>query len=326
MNLGIIGKGKIVQEFLPHLKQVEGLTLTALMGSPGKEAEAAAFCAAHAILHTAETPEDFLRLGVDTVYVATPNLLHFDYCRRALELGLHVICEKPMCTTAREVEILRDLAEEKGLLLFEAITTLHYSAYAQIRRWLPQIGRVKLVQSQFSQYSSRYDAFLRGQVLPAFDPAMAGGALMDLGVYNLHFVLGLFGMPRSWQYLANVDRGIDTSGILTLKYPEFVAVCIAAKDSKGTCGCVIQGEKGIIRVEMAPSLLGEVRLQRNDGTEETFYSDETRLRAAREFAVFAGAIAGRDLAFRDEMLEKTLAVTRVTESARQQAGIRFPGE
>ena len=324
MKLGIIGKGMIVKEYLPQLARVEGLEVVALMGSPGKEQEAAAFCTEHGIGHCVTSLNEMVSLGVDTVYVATPNLFHYEQSKAALELGLDVICEKPMCANWTQTKALVELAKEKGRFLFEAITTLHYPNYRTIRKWLPRLGRIKLVQSQFCQYSSRYDAFLKGVVHPVFDPEKAGGTLIDLGVYNLFFVMGLFGMPESVQYLANVDRGIDTSGILTMRYPDFSAVCVAAKECPGNSGCLIQGTRGVIRTALQPSRLGEVRLELNDGTLETCDDGSDRCRAEMEFRIFADAIARRDYDFCYALLETSLEVAKVMAQARAQAGILFP--
>lgn len=324
MKLGIIGKGKIVTEFLPQLAQVEGLEVVALMASAGKETETARFCAEHGISHCVGSLEEMCRLGVDTVYVATPNSLHFSHCKAALELGLNVICEKPMCANFAETKTIADLAKEKNLFLFEAITTLHLPNFHTIRQLLPRIGEIKLVQSHFCQYSSRYDAFAKGEIHPVFDPQKAGGTLLDLGVYNLFFVMGLFGMPESVQYLANVERGIDTSGILTMKYPDFSAVCVAAKDCKGSCGSLIQGTKGVIRTELQPSLIGEVRLELNDGTVETYDDGSAWHRATREFQVFADAVKRQDYDFCYQLLEQSLHAAEVMTRARLQTGIHFP--
>ena len=324
MKLGILGKGKIVTEFLPQLAQIGGLEVAALMASPWKEQETAAFCVAHGIPHCAASLEEMIRCGVDTVYVATPNSLHFDHCRTALELGLNVICEKPLCANWAETKALAELAKERKRFLFEAITTLHMPNYHTIRQLLPRVGQVKLVQSHFCQYSSRYDAFMKGEIHPVFDPEKAGGTLLDLGVYNLFFVMGLFGVPESVQYLANVDRGIDTSGILTMEYPAFSAVCVAAKDCKGSCGSLIQGTRGVIRTKLQPSLVGEVRLELYDGTVETYDDGSARYRAVREFQVFADAIDRQDYEFCYALLEESLNVAEVMTRARLQAGINFP--
>ena len=135
-----------------------------------------------------------------------------------------------MAPTAAQTEELVELARHKKVFLFEAVTTQYLENYAKIRELLPRVGTVKLVQCNFSQYSSRYDAFCEGRVASSFDPACAGGALMDLGVYNVSYIVGLFGEPNQVHYIANIERGIDTSGILTMEYSGFKAVSMAAKD------------------------------------------------------------------------------------------------
>ena len=105
---------------------------------------------------------------VDVIYLAVPNLQHYRYAKVALEAGKHVIVEKPMACTAAQTEELAALARRKKVFLFEAMTTQYLENYNKIRELLPRIGRVKLVQCNFSQYSSRYDAFCAGQVAPSF--------------------------------------------------------------------------------------------------------------------------------------------------------------
>ena len=182
MKLGILGTGKIVQEFLPWLVEHTPFTVQAVCSTPRSAAKAAELCAQYQIpQHTTNYFE--LLQWVDAVYIAVPNLQHARYARVALEAGKHVIVEKPMAVTAAETEELAALAQRKRLFLFEAITTQYQPNYAKLRELLPRVGTVRMVQCSFSQYSSRYDAFCAGQTPPVFDPLCAGGALMDLGVF-----------------------------------------------------------------------------------------------------------------------------------------------
>ena len=105
--------------------------------------------------------------------------MHEVYCRQALEKGLHVIVEKPMTSNVREALSLKELAIRKGCFLFEAITTLYLDSYSKVKEWLPRIGDVKIVQSQYSQYSRRYDAFRAGRAqlgTPFFHKGETGDA------------------------------------------------------------------------------------------------------------------------------------------------------
>ena len=224
MKLGILGAGMIVREFLPWLTGPESpFKVEALCSTERSAGAAQALCDQYGVpRHT--TSYDELLSWVDVVYIAVPNILHVKYTRAALEAGRHVIVEKPMAPTAALAEELAELARSKKLFLFEAVTTQYQDNYAKIREVLPKVGAVTMVQCNFSQYSSRYHDFCAGKVWPSFDPACAGGALMDLGVYNVSYVVGLFGSPNKVHYAANITRGIDTSGVLTMEYRSFKAV------------------------------------------------------------------------------------------------------
>ncbi len=323
MKLGIVGTGKIVQEFLPWLAKCPGIELCALCSTPRSADLAARLCEENGI------PQHFTDFAamlepVDTVYIAVPNLLHAEYSRIALEAGRNVIVEKPMTAAASEAQALAALAQEKGLFLFEAVTTQYLENYRKIRELLPRVGTVKLVQCSFSQYSSRYDAFCAGQVAPAFDPQCAGGALMDLNLYNISYVVGLFGEPKRVNYAANMERGIDTSGILTMDYEGFKAVCIAAKDCGAPARYVIQGTRGYILQKSTANVCGTVTFHANSGEEEYFNLNGKRPRQAAEFETFTRAIDAGDQELCHRMLDTSLVVSRVLTKARQSAGIVFP--
>lgn len=198
---------------------------------------------------------------IDFVYVANANSVHYEYAKMALEAGHNVIVEKPICPTIQETQELAQLALRNHLYLFEAVSPLHLPNLKKVGELLPELGRIKIVHANYSQYSSRYDRYLQHDVAPAFDPHCAGGALLDLNIYNLNLVVGLFGMPVGAQYYPNKGfNGVDTSGTLILRYPSFVATCIGAKDCTGPSGFTIQGEKGWIHIEGAPNELKEVKI------------------------------------------------------------------
>lgn len=326
MKLGIIGTGTIVHEFLPQIKQIGEVEIVAIQGTRRSQKQLEQLCKEYKVPHAVNDFYELCRLDIDTVYIAVPNFLHFEFCKLALEHGLNVIVEKPATSNIKELDYLAKLAEEKELFLFEAITTLYFKNFKKMQEWLPRIGDVKLVDAQFSQYSRRYDAFKKGEVLPVFDPEKSGGALMDLNLYNLHLVMGLFGEPKKATYFANIERKIDTSGVLVMEYPHFKAVCSAAKDCKGVANAIIQGTKGCIKTTLSPNLIGEVILELNDGTIETYDDGMSCNRVMPEFNAFINAINAKDLSFCQKMLEKSIAVSRVQTKARLNAGIHFPAD
>ena len=325
MKLGVVGTGMIAKEALPVLRKV-GVDIGALCGTPRSAETVRTLCAEYAIPKGFCDFAEFLsESGVDTAYLAVPNSAHYSMAKQALQAGKHVILEKPMTDNVRQASELAELSRESGLLLFEAVTTRLHPNYQAVREFLPEIGAVKLAQCNFSQYSSRYDAFRRGETPVSFDPEKSGGALMDLNVYNFHYLAGLFGKPGAVRYLANVERGVDTSGAATLDYGAFKAVSVAAKDSASPCRCVIQGDKGYILQESPANMCGKVVLRLNNGAEKSRDAFGGH-RMEPEFQAFARAIDGNDRAFCDSLLEQSVIVAGLLTEARKQAGIRFPSD
>ena len=322
MKLGIAGAGMIVSTFLPELLQTEGVEVCGIFARRLEKAQV--LCEKYGISLATDSFETLCRSGIDTVYVAVSNIAHYEYCRQALELGLHVIVEKPITANAAQARALEKLAREKHLFLFEAITTLHMGTYQKVLQWLPRIGQVRNAESIFTQRSSRLDAFLSGNVTPAFDPEQAGGCLMDLNLYNIHYIMGIFGKPEQAVYYPNMSNGIDTSGRMVLQYPGFTAHCCAAKDCGGNHGGILQGTLGYIQTILPPNQVGEAVLHLYDGTEERFDDHSSLARAAWEFRIFADAIHRKDHDFCQEMLDKSIAVSEIMTQARLAAGIRFP--
>lgn len=326
MKLGIIGAGLIVQEFLPRMIKLDGVEVVAIQGTPDTMAQVEELCAANGVKHAVLSFEELIALDIDTVYIAVPNFLHFMYCKKVLEAGLNVIVEKPITSNLTEVQELKQLAEQKRRFLFEAVTTVYFDSFRKIKDWIGQIGTVKMVHCNYSQYSRRYDAFRSGEVLPAFDPAKSGGALMDLNLYNLHFVMGLFGKPSDTVYYANVERGIDTSGTLVLRYPGFIATCTAAKDCSAPYSFVIEGTDGYITTQYPPNLIGKVTLHHNDKTEECYEDGMAMERLIPEFRYFIDCIGRDDWNACMARLDESIAVSEVQTKARLDCGIVFAAD
>lgn len=325
MRLGIVGAGSIAAEVLPQLRGW-GWEPAALCGTPRSRDLVQGLCARHGIPRACTDYAALLReADFDTVYLAVPNSLHCRFAQMALESGRNVIVEKPIASNDREAAFLSALARRRGLYLFEAISTAYLPNYQTIQAWLPRIGDVRIVSCNFSQYSHRYDAFRAGQTPPVFDPARSGGAMMDLNLYNIHWLMGLFGVPKGVRYHANVERGIDTSGLLTLDYGSFQAVSIAAKDCAAPWDYTIQGVGGYIQQRSPANSCLDARLHLNDGREEAA-ADAPGSRLGPEFVAFARQIASGDRTDCYRMLDRSVAVSRVQTQARLDAGVRFPAD
>ena len=255
--------------------------------------------------------------SIDVLYLPVPNHLHYSFTKQALEAGKHVILEKPFTVTYEEAKKLAELARAKGLVLFEAITNQYNANYEKVRELLPGLGDVKIVQLNFSQYSSRYEAFKQGNIAPVFDAAKAGGALMDLNVYNIHFVVGLFGEPKAIHYYPNMEKGVDTSGILVMEYPTFQCVCVAAKDCGAPLSVNIEGDKGCMFSHSNSGRFEEFSYQENK--QEPIHYELARRDSifAEELTAFTEYYVNKNQAELDRRLEHSLRVMKVLDAARR---------
>lgn len=322
MKMGILGTGMIVKDLLTTIDELEFEEL-AILGTEATREETEGLARQYGIETCYYDYEDMLHSGLDTIYVALPNFLHYSFAKKALEAGKNVILEKPGTANADEFEELRALAGEKDKLLIEAMTTHYLPAYRGIREDLGKLGDIRIVSVNYSQYSSRYDSFKQGEVLPAFDPKKAGGALMDLNVYNLHFVVGLFGKPNAVAYHANIQRGIDTSGIMVLEYDGFQAVCIGAKDCKAPVLSSIQGDEGNILVHIPVNQMQAYEINKNTGEGREKNFNEGKHRMYYEFCEFIRMVDTHDRKKAEEMLETSITVARIMQEGRRQEGIIF---
>lgn len=325
MKIGIVGNGSIVQTALGHLQEAK-ITVTALWCRNGEKGRP---LSEQYGLKLYTDYDAFLQDdSFDTVYIGLVNSLHYEYACRAAEARKNVIVEKPFTSRYGEALDLIDLADEKGVMLFEAVLSRYSRNYDALIPHLDEIGDIKIIQGNYSQYSRRYDAYLEGKVLPAFDPALSGGALYDINVYNVHFAVGIFGAPRSVTYLANKGfNGIDTSGILTMEYDGFKSVCVGCKDSASPSQTIIQGTKGYIEIPGRPGVIKNAVLHLN-GSEEDISLDvkDEGNPMTNEFLRIQEVIDQHDTAQEAMWMIRTRQVMSVLDQARVIADIHFAAD
>lgn len=321
MKLGVIGTGAITRSMLAEYRRCEQFEIDAICSR--REETGRAMAEEFSIPKVYTDLSDMLadpQIGI--VYVATPNSIHFGQTRAALLAGKHVICEKPFTPTVAETDELIALAKEKQLLLLEAITTAHHPHYQYIRENLPRLGRLKVVTATFCQFSSRYPALLAGNPSPVLNHAFAGGALMDINLYNIHFIVGLFGAPKSVRYFPNRhESGVDTSGMLVLEYGDFLCQCTGAKDCAARNGVQLVGEDGYMEITPSSSNCQSVELNLRGQEKVSLRLPENPW--YYEVQDLGRIVAGEDYAYSYESLEVTRRVVEVLEKARKYAGFDF---
>ena len=316
MNLGIVGAGMIVKDFLSFTHELPEIKLEAIVARNIENLKNLQNIYNIKEIYT-DLDECLSNPSIDTIYVAVPNNLHYSVAKKALEAGKNVICEKPFTLNYHETVELFELAESKNLILIEAITNQYLPNYLEIKENLSQIGNIRLVECNFSQLSSRYEAFKKGIIAPVFDKNQGGGVLGDLNIYSIHFVVGLFGAPKNSEYYPNIVREVDTSGILILEYDEFKVVCIAAKDTYNNSYANIQGDKGLIKVI---GTLNEVPnyIIKNNEVEMKVNKNIHKHRMYSEFKKFIDVINNKDFDFMQKQKEHSLAVMEIFDKSRKQ--------
>ena len=323
MKIGIVGAGNIVPDFLEASKNIEDFEIVSISATENGRERMKKLSEEYGIKNIYTNYEDLLNDDIDVVYIAIPNSLHYEFAKKAIERNKHIILEKPFTTTYKEAEELVELAQEYGIMLFEAISNQYLPNYKKTKELISELGDIKIVQLNYSQYSSRYDRFKNGDIAPAFDPRKSGGALMDLNVYNIYYIVGLFGSPQKILYTANIERNIDTSGVLVLDYGSFKCVAVGAKDCKAPLSMNIQGDKGYINSSDAANMYNKFTFAKNDGTEKVFELNGGKERLYHELVKFAEYYKNEDFDKFYEANEKSLIVMKILEEARKQAGLEF---
>ncbi|CAG8999905.1 MAG: scyllo-inositol 2-dehydrogenase (NADP(+)) IolU [Candidatus Celerinatantimonas neptuna] len=324
MKIALVGSGKIVHNCLDALKQLNTIEITALCVRPQSRAKGEKLQNEHGIktIYTdyATMLEDD---DADFIYLGIPNSLHFQYAQRALQANKNVICEKPLTSNASQTQQLVELARSKNAFLFEAITSIHTPCFEYLQQNLSRLGEIKIIQCNYSQYSSRYDDYKNGEVHPVFDPIMSGGALYDINLYNVYNLVALFGAPEHVSYSCNRGfNGIDTSGTLFMQYPSFIAVCTGAKDSDSPGYMTIQGTRGYAQITDTPNTCKTMQLY-IDSHHQTFSDSRYSNHMVYEFEQFESIFRRHDLKRCHQLLEQALIVSKVLEHARTQARLDF---
>ena len=249
MKYGVIGTNFVSDFFMNGAKQVEGCEVVAVCSKT--QAHAQAFAQKYQIPHCFTSYEEMYQANlVDAVYVAVPNALHYEIATYFLERKIPTFCEKPLASNAREAAEMIACAKRNHTFLQEGLIPLFNPNYHILREHLGDIGPIRQVNLNFSKYSSRYDAYLRGENPTTFRADLANGATMDLGVYLVAFCLGLFQAPNKiLSTAALLDSGADAAGSSIFQYDGFTVNLTYSKASDTKNICEICGEWGQLTID-----------------------------------------------------------------------------
>lgn len=269
-----------------------------------------------------------LEQTIDFLYVASPNILHYEHVLKAIKKNIHVFCEKPLVLNDTQWEEVHTLANKNNVFVFEGYRHLYSPNYQMLKEVLGTIGPIRSGLLQYIQYSSRYDSFKEGKEPNVFSKKFAGGALMDLGVYPLSMAIDLWGEPNDISYFpVLLSNGIDGSGTLVLTYEGFVITILCSKIAQATIPSEIHGEEGTLTVDhIAP--IRKITLHNHRMKEIKEYAEEQyELDMIYEAEAFIRMIEENDKQYYESAMERSRRVAYWLKRARDKQGtLLFPGE
>ncbi|GAK82629.1 possible oxidoreductase [Vibrio ponticus] len=254
IRLAVIGTNWITDQFIEAALASGQYQLSAIYSRSLESAKA--FAAKYANLSPLPVLFDDLAAlatcaDVDVVYIASPNSFHAPQAMQIMKAGKHVICEKPLAANETLAKEMFAVAEQNGVILYEAFMSMHTPNFKVLQSKLAEIGPITKAFISYCQYSSRYPKYLAGENPNTFNPNFANGSIMDIGFYCLSSAVELFGEPVSVVGQAQLlDSGVDGSGSVMLKYDGFEVVLQHSKTSDSKLPSEIQGEEGVLHVEM----------------------------------------------------------------------------
>lgn len=323
LKLGVIGTGAISHHFIEAAHTSGEYKLVAVYSR--KLETAATFASRYQDIQLFDQLEDFFKSYFDVVYIASPNSLHYVQAKLALEMGKHVIIEKPAVTRPDEWQDLVQTAEKNHCFIFEAARNYHEEAFTIIKNFLAD-KQILGADFNYAKYSSKMPDLLAGLTPNVFSDRFAGGALMDLGIYPLYAAVRLFGKAKEATYQGQqLNNSIDLNGDGILFYPDFQVHIKAGKNITSNLPCEIYTTDGTLTLNTIEHVHSAIFTD-HQGNQVHLPIQQAPHTMTEEVATFARMIQQPDLNLYQTWLEDASSVHELLYTMRQTAGIRFEAE
>ncbi|GBC93044.1 1,5-anhydro-D-fructose reductase [bacterium HR15] len=320
---GILGTGKIARRFMQAVALVPDARVVAIGSRSPQTAEA--FGEQFGIPRRYGSYDALLAdPEVEIVYVATPHTLHAENTRAALQHGKHVLCEKPLTLNAHQAETLVVLARQRGLFLMEGMWTRCFPLMREVVARVQEgaIGTIRLIQADFG-FRAPYNP--EGRLL---NPALGGGALLDVGVYPVALAFLFLGEPVRVLSTAHIGQtGVDEQCALLFEYADgALAVLSAAIQTDTPKEATLCGTRGRIRIHTPWWKPSEATLTHTDGSEERWQHPYTGDGLQFEIRHVHECLRQGRTESPWMPLEESLRILRVLDQIRAQWGLVYPVE
>lgn len=319
---GIVGAGTIASQFARSVHEFTRAQLVAV-GSRHRD-RAERFATAHGIPTTHIGYRDLVEdPQVDAVYVATPHSEHRDHALLAIKAGKHVLVEKAFTRNVAEAQEVFDAARAAGVFVMEAMWTRFLPHVAALHQVIDsgEIGEIVNIRADHGQFFA-FDPASR-----LYDPALAGGALLDLGVYPVSWAHDFLGVPTGVHASGQLtSTGVDGQVSVVLDYDGTAQATLNTTLWSATpTTSSISGTEGYVRVAGPFYAPTSFRVSRRDGREWTF--DQPAPRGLQyEAAEVARRVAEGETESPLLTWQATLDVMATLDEVRRQVGVVYPGE
>lgn len=321
LNWAVLGVGVIANEMAQALMKM-GKKLYAV-GNRTHE-KAVSFAKEYGIEKVYDRIEDmFLDENVDIIYITSPHNTHYQFMRAALKSGKHILVEKSITLNSRELDEMTALAEKNHLVLAEAMTIWHMPLYKKLWDMIEsgELGRVQIITVNFGSYK-QYDMENR-----FFNMNLAGGALLDSGVYALSIVRSFMECTPemvSSQWLPSPAGSDEQATILLKNSASQMAAVALSMHSKQPKRAMISCEKGYIEIMEFPRAAKAVIVDANTGERKECEAGETENALYYELmdmenAVRTGNASAMKLSFSRDVMN-------IMTNLRKDWGMKYPGE
>lgn len=320
---GILGTGNIANSFAKGLASVEDGSLVAV-GSRSQES-ADAFADRYGAPKRHATYAGLVNdPEVDVIYIATPHAMHLENMLACLDAGKAVLCEKPFTINAAQAQQAIAHARSKGLFVMEAVWSRFLPLMDEIRRLLAagEIGEVRMVTADFG-FRTKFNP--QGRL---FNPAMGGGALLDVGIYPVSLAHMVLGAPKRVATLAELgETGVDEQSAYVLGYDSgALAVLSSAIRTKTPQEAMILGTEGSIRLHSPWWIPQKMTVQRSGAEPQEVEMRMTGNGYNYEIAEVQRCLRAGETESPLMALDETLATMRTMDALRAQWGLRYPME
>lgn len=322
-NWGIIGTGGIAHAFAKDLALLDGHAVHAVGSRNLKTAQnfATEFNATKAYGSYEELVNDDT---IDAVYVATPHPWHVENVILALNAQKPVLCEKPFAVNAIEAKEMIAAAKENNVAIMEAMWARFLPHYAKIREIVASgvLGQITTIHADHGQR-------LADQNIPRLvEPSLAGGALLDLGIYPISFAHMVLGIPTSITANAVLTaKGVDAQTSIILNYPQGAqAILNTTMIVQTPCTAVIAGLDGYLEVDRTFYNPTSMRVTLYDGTVTEYPNSYIGHGLREQAAEFARVVKSGEKESPILIAADTVAIMEIMDSVRALIGLKYPNE